>query len=50
MLKVGLREIKNNLGIYVRKVIKGERIIVTERNQEVAFLFPTVRIRPKGSC
>ncbi len=40
MIRVGLRELKNHLGIYVRKVKAGERIVVTERNRVVAAVVP----------
>lgn len=39
-MRVGLRELKNHLGAYVRKVKAGERIVVTERNKTVATLVP----------
>jgi prevent-host-death family protein len=36
----GVREVKNNLSHYVRKVKKGERIAITEHGRVVAELVP----------
>ncbi len=38
--KVGIRELRQNLSVYVRRVRDGERFVVTERNQPVARLEP----------
>jgi prevent-host-death family protein len=38
MVYVGIREFKNNLSQYVRKVKRGEMFIVTERGKPVARL------------
>lgn len=40
MKKVGSRELKNRLGAYLKRVRRGERIIVTDRGQAVAQLAP----------
>jgi prevent-host-death family protein len=37
---VGVRELRQNLSRYLRRVEKGERITVTERNRPVAVLAP----------
>ena len=38
MKQVGVRELKNSLSAYIRKVKKGETVIVTERGKEIALL------------
>jgi prevent-host-death family protein len=40
MNSVGIRELKNNLSRYVRKVIAGERVLVTDHGRVVAQLIP----------
>src|SRR5262245_17202365 len=37
---VGVRELRQNLSVYLRRVRAGERLIVTERNIPVAELTP----------
>jgi prevent-host-death family protein len=37
---VGVRELRQNLSVYLRRVRAGERLIVTERNVPVAELTP----------
>ncbi len=37
---VGVRELRQNLSVYLRRVKKGERLQVTERGQLVAVLAP----------
>ena len=37
---VGIRELRQNLSVYVRRVMRGERLIVTDRRQPVAELRP----------
>jgi prevent-host-death family protein len=37
---VGVRELRQNLSVYLRRVKAGERLIVTERNLPVAELVP----------
>jgi prevent-host-death family protein len=37
---VGVRELRQNLSIYLRRVKAGERLVVTERNLPVAELVP----------
>lgn len=40
MISVGIRELKNNLSHYVRQVIAGKRVTVTDRGRAVAELVP----------
>lgn len=40
MAAIGIRELKNNLSRYIRRVEKGERIDVTIRGRVVAQLIP----------
>ena len=37
---VGVAELRQNLSVYLRRVSKGERLIVTDRNRPVAELGP----------
>lgn len=37
---VGIRELRQNLSVYLRRVRKGERFVVTDRNEPVARLEP----------
>ncbi len=39
-MNVGIREIKNRLSQYLRRVKRGETIIITERNVPVAKIIP----------
>lgn len=45
MNTVGIRELKNNLSHYVRQVMAGTRVAVTDRGVVVAELIPS---RPAG--
>jgi len=45
MLRVGIRELKNKLSDYIRKVDKGETIIITYHNRDIAIIEP---IEPFG--
>lgn len=38
--RVGVRELRQNLSVYLRRVQAGERLTVTERNIPVAELIP----------
>ena len=38
--KVGVRELRQNLSVYLRRVRQGEALEVTERGQSVAMLIP----------
>ena len=42
MTKVGLRELKNRLGVYIAKVRAGETVVITDRGVVVAELKPPV--------
>lgn len=37
---VGVAELRQNLSVYLRRIEKGERLIVTDRNRPVAELGP----------
>jgi prevent-host-death family protein len=39
-MKAGIREVKNRFSQYLRRVKKGEAILITERNVPVAKLVP----------
>ncbi len=38
--EVGIRELRQDLSRYLRRVRKGERLVVTDRNRPVALLTP----------
>jgi prevent-host-death family protein len=38
--KVGVRELRQNLSVYLRRVAQGERFVVTDRREPVAELVP----------
>ncbi|HEV8682307.1 MAG TPA: type II toxin-antitoxin system prevent-host-death family antitoxin [Actinomycetota bacterium] len=38
--RVGVRELRQNLSLYLRRVARGERLEVTERGKPVAVLCP----------
>lgn len=40
MEKVGIRQLKENLGRYMKKIRVGEKIILTDRKKEVAIIMP----------
>ncbi len=40
MATVGIRELRNRLSAYLRRVKAGERLLVTERGRPVALLSP----------
>lgn len=48
MKTVGLRELKNRLSRYVRRVRAGEAVVVTDRGQVVAELRPPGQV-PRGT-
>ncbi len=37
---VGIAELRQNLSVYLRRVARGERLVVTDRNRPVAELGP----------
>ena len=41
--RVGIRELRQNLSVYLRRVAAGERFVVTERREPVAELVPLDR-------
>jgi prevent-host-death family protein len=43
MEKVGVRELRQNLSVYLRRVARGERLEVTDRGRPVAVLAPLPR-------
>ena len=43
MSKVGIRELKNRLSVYVRRAQKGETVAITDRGEVVAELVPACR-------
>lgn len=45
MTEVGIRELKNNLSRYIRRVAAGERLAVTDRGRVVAELTPPAAAR-----
>jgi prevent-host-death family protein len=40
MERIGIRELKENMSRYMKKVRAGERIIVTDRKNDVAIIMP----------
>lgn len=40
MSKVGVRELKNRLSFYLKKVEQGEKIEITHRGEVIAFVVP----------
>jgi prevent-host-death family protein len=40
MMTVGIRELKEHLSRYLKKVKAGEQIVVTDRNKKIAVLTP----------
>jgi prevent-host-death family protein len=38
--EVGVRELRQNLSVYLRRVARGERFVVTDRREPVAELVP----------
>lgn len=43
---VGVAELRQNLSVYLRRVSKGERLVVTDRNRPVAELGPAPTTGP----
>ena len=41
--RVGVRELRQNLSVYLARVIRGETLEVTDRGQAVAILAPIAR-------
>ena len=40
MTTVGVRELRDRLGKYLRRVADGERLVVTQRGEPIALLIP----------
>ena len=43
METIGIRELKENLSRYMKRVKTGERIIVTDRKKEIAIIMPLAK-------
>jgi prevent-host-death family protein len=43
---VGVAELRQNLSVYLRRVSRGERLVVTDRNRPVAELGPAATTGP----
>ena len=43
MISVGIKDLKNRLSHYLREVKKGERSLITERDQVIATILPVER-------
>jgi prevent-host-death family protein len=43
---VGVRELRQNLSVYLKRVSRGERLVVTDRNRPVAELGPAPTTGP----
>jgi prevent-host-death family protein len=44
--RVGVRELRQNLSVYLKRVVAGEVLEVTDRGQAVAVLAPTLQSSP----
>jgi len=43
MISAGIKDLKNKLSYYLRKVKKGEKILITDRDQVIATILPVER-------
>ena len=43
MVTVGIKELKNKLSYYLRKIRKGEEIVITDREKAIATIIPVER-------
>ena len=43
MKTIGIRELKENLSSYMKKVRKGEKIVITNRKKEIAIIMPLIK-------
>ena len=43
MITAGIRDLKNKLSFYLREVKKGEKILITDREQVIATILPVER-------
>ena len=48
-METGIRELRNNLSRYIRRVEAGERVSVTANGRVVAEIVPPTESRPKRS-
>ena len=46
-METGVRELRDNLSRYIRRIEAGERVVVTAHGRAVAELIPPVEHRPK---
>ena len=44
METIGIRELKENLSRYMKKVKTGEKIVVTDRKKEIAVIMPLFKL------
>ncbi|HHT9106741.1 MAG TPA: type II toxin-antitoxin system Phd/YefM family antitoxin [Candidatus Wujingus californicus] len=44
MKTVGIKELKNKLSYYLRKIKKGEKVAITEREKIIATIVPVERV------
>lgn len=44
--QVGIAQLRQNLSVYLRRVARGERLLVTDRNRPIAELGPPPNIGP----
>jgi prevent-host-death family protein len=43
MISAGIRDLRNRLSYYLREAKKGEKILITERDQVIATILPVER-------
>jgi prevent-host-death family protein len=43
MITAGIRDLKNKLSYYLREVKKGEKVLITDRDQVIATILPVER-------
>lgn len=44
MIAVGIKDFKNRLSYYLRKIKRGEKIVITERENIIATIVPVERV------
>ena len=47
MIKVGVRELRQQIGFYLKKVQEGEPVLITKRDKPIASLTPVERNKEK---
>ena len=40
MITVGIKELKNRLSLYIRRIKNGEKVVITEREKVIATIVP----------